>query len=174
MGTGPGKLVLDLFPEIKNDKQKQAQLIQEYLEAYRKNMTLKTKAYPGVFEFLDQWQELLALVTNKPKELALPLMQELGFNKYQWVVQLGANSLKEKKPSALPLQKAMELAQVSPEQTVMIGDGLPDVGAAQNAGVTCIAAAYGYTPVQELLSAGAQFSMDRFEQLPEVLEHIFN
>ncbi len=174
MGTGPGKLVLDLFPELKNsDSSKKKQIIHEYLQAYHDNMTKNTTVYPGVFDFLDQWQGQLALVTNKPEFLAKPLMEKFGFNKYSWVTQIGGDSLSEKKPHPLPLIKSMETAGVNNQQTVMIGDGFPDVEAAQNANIPCIAVSYGYSPVNELLTAGAYTSINSIFELSNVLSNLF-
>ena len=178
MGTGPIKLVQDILKKTTQNQSKETttqspqepfnqQIFDDYLNAYKEVMTQNTRVYPKVMEFLKSWRGLLALVTNKPQDLAFTLMEELGFNKFSWVIQIGGDTFDVKKPDPFPLQRAIDLAGVKKDEAVMVGDGLPDVGAAKSLGIPCVAVSYGYTHVETLIEAGASTSISCLSQLTQ-------
>ena len=66
IGDGLTKLVNDFFPEFIIDSRENTQRVDEFLELYRgEYLTKLTVLYPGVFEFLQNYQGPKALVTNK-------------------------------------------------------------------------------------------------------------
>jgi len=52
--------------------------------------------------------------------------------------------LENKKPHPEPLLYLMELYQVTPQQTLMVGDSVSDVAAARAAGCPVVALSYGF------------------------------
>ncbi len=63
----------------------------------------------------------LAIITNKPEDFITPILQTLGLIDL-FELQLGGDSLPERKPHPMPLLKACKQLDVSVEQCVMIGD----------------------------------------------------
>jgi phosphoglycolate phosphatase len=107
---------------------------------------LHATLYPGVIDGLDAFKRLglkLAVVTNKPTEFTLPLLERTALAAYFDEVVCG-DTCAEHKPHPMPLLHACSLLQVQPRQAVMIGDSVNDAQAAQAAGMTVLAVPYGY------------------------------
>jgi phosphoglycolate phosphatase len=66
----------------------------------------------------------------------------------------------------------MKAAGIEPKHTVMVGDGLPDMGAARRAGVQAIACGYGYCSVDRLIQAGAAHVIQSPFELESLLKEI--
>lgn len=173
IGEGLKKLVYDLFPEAHGNPAELEKLEADFFQAYEAHLLKKTTVYPGVQEFLKKWPGKIAVVTNKYEKLAVRTLEGLGLlqhpMKHPWVCVFGAETFPKKKPDPLPLIEAMKLAGCTPEETVMIGDGLPDVQAAQAAGIRSIACTYGYCHPDKLRAHGAEVFLSSFSELESVL-----
>lgn len=102
--------------------------------------------YPGVLEGLNAFKRLglkLSVVTNKPTEFTLPLLERTALAPYFDAVVCG-DTCAEHKPHPMPLLHACALLNVPTEKAVMIGDSLNDAQAALAAGMTVLAVPYGY------------------------------
>ena len=116
---------------------------------------LHSKVYPGVIEGLQRLQAMglhLAVVTNKPHEFTMPLLERTDLYKYFDVVVSG-DSCAEKKPHPLPLFYACNELDVHEAEAVFIGDSMNDAQAAQAAQMPVLILPYGYNegrPVEDL------------------------
>ena len=77
------------------------------------------------------------------------------------------------KPNPQILLDAMVENGVDPGETVMIGDTTFDILLAKNAGVFGIGVKWGYHEPSELMEAGALRVIDRFDELPGVLQGLW-
>ncbi len=170
IGEGLKPLISSCFPEAKNNPAELDAIDRDFYAAYRQNLVVKTTVFPGVVDFLEKTERQFAIVTNKYIDLTEQTLQSLGLDLHPWVRVYGSDSLPEKKPHPLPLQEVMKAAGAKPEQTVMVGDGLPDMGAARRAGVQAIACGYGYCAAEKLIQAGASHVI----QSPFELESLLN
>ncbi|WSQ07305.1 HAD family hydrolase [Streptomyces sp. NBC_01231] len=66
-----------------------------------------------------------------------------------------ADDVDEGKPSPEPVEHALELAGVAPEQAVFVGDTVWDMRAGSRAGVRCVGVLCGGIPRTDLAGAGA-------------------
>jgi phosphoglycolate phosphatase len=172
IGEGLKQFVFNLFPEVSGNQIELAKLERDFFELYEQHLLIKTKVYPGAIEFLENWRGLLAIVTNKNYVFAEQVVAGLPLHRFPWVRVFGADSLARRKPDPLPLIEAMKAAGVTPEETIMIGDGLPDMRAARAAGVRSIAIGFGYTNPQLLMNEGAAVLLNSFSELASVLENL--
>ncbi len=172
IGEGLKKLVHELFPETHGNPEEQARLEADFFQAYEDHLLKKTTVYPGVQEFLKKWPGKIAVVTNKYEKMAVQTLEGLGLMTHPWVCVFGAETFPKKKPDPLPLIEAMKLADCKPEETLMIGDGLPDLYAARAAGVRSIACTYGYCKPELLKEHGATVFANTFTQLEEVVSQL--
>ena len=155
IGEGLRKFLADFFPEFQNSVPADYKHVEElFLKTYEEEMYLRTRPFPGVLEFLKKYEGPKGIVTNKNEYLARKIVQHLGLDKIIWVGVFGADTFSEKKPHPLPLLEMMKRAQRDATNTFMIGDGTPDMKAAQAAGVRAIAVSFGYTQVELLQSYG--------------------
>ncbi|KAB7628152.1 phosphoglycolate phosphatase [Alkalilimnicola sp. S0819] len=145
-------------------------VLERFFHHYGEHMLERTRPYPGVPETLAALREAglrLAVVTNKPSRFVAPLLEGLELGPFELL--LGGDSLPEKKPHPLPLLHAARQLGVEPAQTLMVGDSLNDVEAAQAAGMGIICVPYGYNHGQDIRAAGADAVLEHFAQLNNYL-----
>lgn len=133
-----------------------------FLDAYKSKLVEKTVLYPGVKACLDLFQQQgikMAVVTNKPHALSLPILDALGIAEYFCLV-LGGDSLEQKKPDPMPLCHAMDELNISPIETLMVGDSKTDIDAAKSALVASVGVSYGYDRSLPIQQCGADVLVD--------------
>lgn len=172
IGEGLRKLISDFFPEEQAFPERAHQLEREFLTIYEERMLNQTGVFPGVIEFLQKWQGPIGIITNKNEAPAKILVQHLELHRFPWVEVFGGDSLREKKPSPYPLQKMMALAGRDPEQTLMIGDGIPDMLSAQRAGVRSVAIGFGYTHLDILKQYQPAACLSHYSELDKLIESL--
>lgn len=179
IGEGLMPLIYSCFPEALEDRVQLDSIAEEFGRVYEANLLKTTKIFDGISEVLEfltisdaRPSTQIAIVTNKRLSWTQTTLAGLKLDRFPWVRVFGVDSLPERKPHALPLLEVMKAANVNPQNTVMVGDGLPDMGAAVNAGIHAIACAYGYCSVEKLKAAGASVVADTPYHLPEALEVI--
>ena len=88
------------------------------------------------------------IVTNKPGWLTEPLLQALDLYDRSAVV-ISGDTLELSKPHPAPLLLAADRLNVAPGHCVYVGDAERDITAAKAAGMTALAATYGYIGTQD-------------------------
>ncbi len=145
------------------------QLHQAFLVYYADNLANKSVLYDGCLDMLEDLKNAnmqLAICTNKPIALALPLVKEFGLTGYFHTIK-GGDSFKYNKPDGRHiLSTAMEL--MGNGNIVMIGDSISDISAAKNAKVPSIGVSFGYSdpPVAEL---GPDYMVDTLNEIPPLM-----
>ena len=118
----------------------------EFLDRYADAICNESVLFDGLSELLDELDRLSCpwgIVTNKPEQLTLPLVSELGLADRS-ACTISGDTLPVRKPDPAPVLLACELADVEPEHTIYIGDADRDIEAGRRAGTATIAASYGY------------------------------
>ena len=120
--------------------------LERFLAAYDQRLTHHTRPYDGVPDLLDHLQSRevpMAMLTNKPLEQTVSILERFTLSKYfRWSV--GGDGPWPRKPSPDGLRYLMSQAAVGPDATVMIGDSSVDLETARNAGVRICLARYGF------------------------------
>jgi phosphoglycolate phosphatase len=138
-----------------------------FYTAYTTENGKNASVYPGVKAFLKASKAQgcrLGIVTNKPHAFTAPLLELMGLAHW-FGHSVSGDTLATRKPDAAPIHHA--IAQLGGEQatTLMVGDSVTDVRAAQNAGIPAVAVRYGYNygvPVDDL---GADIVVDSLTEL---------
>ncbi|WP_413569324.1 HAD family hydrolase [Bdellovibrio sp. HCB117] len=172
IGEGLKKLIADLFLEDNLEPSQIVELEMEFLRIYEEEMFNRTTIFPGVENFLSSYQGPMAIITNKNEKPAKAILSHLGLDRFPWVNVFGADTLEERKPSPLPLQTMMKLASRTPQDTFMIGDGIPDVLSALRAGVPSIAIGFGYTSISLLEKYEPKGVLGHYQDLHSLLEKL--
>jgi phosphoglycolate phosphatase len=132
---------------------------------YREHLLDETRVYPEVEQTLESLAHLpKAVVTNKPYEFTITLMQGLGLTRY-FAVIIGGDTLPERKPSPLMLLEGAKRCQAEPSKSLMIGDTRLDISAGKAAGMMTCGYVAGFRGRAELLEAGADFLIESFSEL---------
>ena len=114
-----------------------------FMQLYDEHLLDHTRCYPGIEKLLNRYPaEQMAIVTNKPYQLTIKLLEGLGLIRYFKII-VGGDSYSEKKPHPLPVTKALEGLGADPQQAVMIGDHHTDLYSGRGAGTATCFCAYG-------------------------------
>lgn len=139
--------------------------------AYAKRLTTATGLYNGVLAVLSELTSagiILGLITNKPRQFTLPLLQALNIGHYFSDVLCG-DDLPFKKPHPLPVLTALENLSLNTQQVIMVGDSISDIKSAQAAGVKTVAVTYGYNHGVSITDPSngcrADMTIDKIKQL---------
>jgi len=145
-----------------------------FLSFYQDCVCVDSALYSGVKETLTALKERgyrLAIITNKPETFIEPILQGLALTNL-FELQLGGDSLPERKPHPLPLFTACQQLKVSTEQCVMIGDSKNDILAAKAANIDSIGLSYGYNYDEDLAVHQPNYLFDNFNELLTVLDGV--
>jgi len=130
-----------------------------------------SRPYPGVREGLEQLRAAgftLACITNKAAAFTAPLLAALALDGYFALVVSG-DTLARKKPDPMPLLHCCEQLGVAPARTVLVGDSINDVQAANAAGMPVILVSYGYHGRHDVRALGAARVIDSLVELADCL-----
>ena len=130
--------------------------LERFLAAYDARLTHHTRPYDGIPGLLGELQSrsvAMALLTNKPLEQSVRILDAFGLSKYfQWVV--GGDGPWPRKPEPDGIRFLMRAAAAAPSETVLVGDSTIDLQTSRNAGVRICLARYGFgfadVPVTDL------------------------
>lgn len=149
-----------------------------FAEVYRKNFEdLKYKfpvtLFPYVKETLSKIKEdnsnfYLAVATSRSHKSVEELLDQLNIKEYFDYI-LGGNDVIEGKPNPESIFKILSRINGSSEDTLMVGDMKVDMIMGKNAGVNTCGVTYGNGKKTELQEAEANFIIESFKDLLEVL-----
>ncbi len=168
-----GQGVTSLIEKILGDNHSEkAPLIREsFIDYYSEHLFDYTMPYNGVIKTLKTiGRYKKAVISNKREILSIRLLEGLGMAKYFDLIY-GPDSVSERKPSPVPVLKAMETLDSKPEETILVGDSNVDIEAGKKAGVLTVGVAYGYKPIEYLQEADYIIKND-ISELIQIIENI--
>lgn len=125
------------------------ELLDIFIQHYLDGMPGESLPYAGVVRSLERLKAegfRLAVCTNKLERLALPLLKGLKLDVYFDAIA-GGDTFPVRKPDAAHILRTIESARGDATASVMVGDSVNDILAAQNAGIPAIAVPFGYSDV---------------------------
>ena len=128
---------------------------EQCLQLYSSRLAERSRLFPGMRQVLDDLarrQIPWGIVTNKPEYLTLPLLKALNLAE-ECAAAVGGGTTNHNKPHPEPMLHAAARLAADPAGCVMLGDDPRDIQAAHNAGMTGLAAAWGYFLPEENLAA---------------------
>jgi phosphoglycolate phosphatase len=160
IGNGPRVLsrrALDAQESLAADERER--LVEPLLEGYARNYAVQAgklgRVFPGTLEGLRELSAggfKLGVVTNALQHLAETVLARFGIAPHLQIV-VGGDRVVRHKPHPEPLWQACNALDVTPHETLMVGDSINDVAAARAAGCEVVCLPHGYDqgqPVQEL------------------------
>ena len=136
------KIAFDMAPEHPD----YPAMREEFFVNYENAMTVRTYAFDGVAQLLDtlvHHQLAWGIVTNKMARFTDPLVAAMPLlAKAQAVVS--GDTTPHAKPHPEPLFEAARRLRLPPEVCLYVGDDERDIVAGREAGMTTVAATYGY------------------------------
>jgi N-acetyl-D-muramate 6-phosphate phosphatase len=145
----------------------------DFLQRYERRMLDASAVFPDMHAVLESL-ELAAMrwgvVTNKATRLAHPMLAGLGLAP-RCAALVGGDSTGFTKPHPAPLLEAARRMGVAAHRCVYVGDDIRDIQAGRAAGMSTLAAAWGYLGDGEPIAAwGADVVLDTPGALLQWLE----
>lgn len=144
-----------------------------YREIFEKNRkVLVPKLFPQIKETLAALKKagyVLTIASSRSYGSLNEFLQEMGIAPYISYV-LGANSVTHAKPHPEPVLKTMADLGFTADETLVVGDMPVDIRMGQGAGAHTCAVSYGNASREELAAAGADAVIDRFADLPRIIQ----
>lgn len=148
-------------------------LTERFIDLYETHEPDASCIFPGVMETLAALAAggaKLGLCTNKAQRSTEMVVRTLGLDRWLGAV-VGGDALPVRKPHAGHGRAVIEKLGGDIDRAVMVGDSPADMGVARDLGIPSVAVSYGY-PRMPVSSLGANFVIDRFDQLPATLEQL--
>jgi phosphoglycolate phosphatase len=148
----------------------QAEALQIFLGHYAAHKLDYTRAYPGVPEALEEFSQAhmpMAVLTNKPTQMSVQILEGLRLGQYFSVVY-GGDSFAAKKPDPAGVHKILEQFSVAPRDTLFIGDSEVDVQTARNADTIAVTVNHGFGQ-HDRAAHPADLYVDRLTELVPLL-----
>lgn len=139
------RALVDLGLAPQNDEQR-AEDIAQFLTVYASRVARDSALFDGMAALLAALEAAAVpwgVVTNKPAHLSEALLEALALTA-RCAVLIGGDTLALRKPHPLPLVHAATHIGVPANACVYVGDAERDVRAGRAAGMTTMAAAWGY------------------------------
>ena len=131
-----------------------------FLDYYLEHCTEKTQPYQGVLDFLKQ-PIRASILTNKPDAPTRKILSHFGLqDRFEHV--LCGDTTPARKPAPDGLLHILQMVGIAPQDALMVGDDLPDLGAAAAANVPSCALMGGFGKSIELHAANPTFSASDF------------
>lgn len=147
------------------------ELVDGFIAYYRDHIADLSRPFPEVETTLSSLRQSgarLAVLTNKPQVLTVPILEALGLSRHFGAV-CGAGRYDYHKPDARVVAHVLEELGGPGAGAVMIGDSAVDVATARAAGIPVILLSYGYTP-EPAQRLGADAVADSFSALPALID----
>lgn len=144
--------------------------VEAYREYYREKGIWENKLYPGIQEGLERLQKegyILGIASSKPEIFVNQIAEAFGISPYLTVIA-GATLDGSRVKKGHVIREALERLKAPASRVIMIGDRREDVLGAQELGIPCVGALYGYGEEGELSDAGALWMLQESCQVGEL------
>ena len=149
-------------------------LIARYREYQLANHDRLLRAYVGVPEMVSALNAAghpLGVVTSKMTPLAKRALSHVGLGHLVQLV-VGCDLTERHKPDPEPVRFALAQLAVAPARAVFVGDSPYDVRSGRDAGVRTMAVTWGPFSRSVLIEAGADFLVDRPQDIPALVREL--
>ena len=149
--------------------------IEEFIEIYKKyyfDYINETIVYPAVTNTLETLKAngfKLAVLTTKVQDQTENIIEHFKMNLY-FDVLMGRRDGVELKPSAEPLLLICEELNISPVNTMIVGDSELDIRCGKNAGALTCGALYGHREKEILENENPDYLINNFIELKGILD----
>jgi phosphoglycolate phosphatase len=167
VGDGVEVLMSRVLPVAKRDDETMAACVAAFRDDYRRNWNVKTKPYAGVPAMLDGVTKRglkLAVLSNKPDDFTKLCVREL-LRDWRFEMVVGALEGVPRKPHPGGAKRIAKHLNIAETDIIYLGDTAIDMETATAAGMCAVGALWGFRTRDELQDSGAQFILERPEDL---------
>lgn len=153
------------------DRDMAMKLVEKYRERFNVTGIFENKIYPGIADMLKVLKEAgckISIASSKPTVLVERILDHFDIRKYfDSVVGSNLDGTRTKKEEVV--EEALRQLACVKEKTAMVGDRKFDIEGARAFGLIGVGVSFGYAQGNELEEAGADYIVDRVEELQKLL-----
>ena len=167
VGNGINKLLFRALPDKEKTEENVMRMRTHFVPYYDAHNADLSVPYPGIVPLLEELQAkglMIAVASNKYQAATTKLVKHY-FPTIHFVEVLGQREGIAVKPDPSIVFDILKKANVSPEETVYVGDSGGDMQTAINAGVDAIGVTWGFRPRAELESFQPMAIIDKAKDL---------
>lgn len=141
---------------------------------YKNNALYKVPAFPKVLEtlhYLSLKGYILTIASSRSNKSLMEFVHDMGLKEIVSYV-LGADDVTRAKPHPEPVLMTLKKFGCKANEAIVVGDTKYDIEMGRNANVLTCGVTYGNGTRQELEDAGANYLIDDFETLIDILRCI--
>jgi phosphoglycolate phosphatase len=159
------------WSQLAPDATTAARAVALYRERYTRFGAAETTVYPGIVEMLDALSKdkvRLAVATSKDESIAQAVLEHFGLSdRFDAVVGATRDGTRHHKVDVIA--ETLHRLGLRPDGVAMVGDRDHDMLAARQHGLVAVGVLWGFGDRQELAEAGAQWLIEKPDDLPGVL-----
>lgn len=167
VGNGIDKLFERALPEGEKSKENVLRVRKEFVPYYDVHNADDSRPYPGIPELLSYLQDAgfqIAVASNKYQAATQKLIGHY-FPEIHFTAVFGQREGIKVKPDPTVVFDILEIAKVTKEEVLYVGDSGVDMQTAANAGVTACGVTWGFRPRAELEEFSPQYIVDTAEEI---------
>ncbi|TBN03005.1 HAD family hydrolase [Hyunsoonleella flava] len=170
VGHGVKRLIEEAIPQNHLSDTLVNACLSEMMHTYSESCTNKTKPYDGILSLLNSLHDQgvkLSVLSNKEDTLTKKVVRALLPQCLNPVLGLKEEALKKPNPKvALQICSALN---VTPEETIYVGDSNVDMQTAKRANMKAVGVSWGFRDKKELVEAGADYILHKPMDLLKIL-----
>ena len=160
-----------MYPDVGADMAERC--VDAYREIFMESVEeLTPELFPGVSDTLAKLDAMgikMSVASSRQSQSLLYFLERMGVLKYFPYV-LGSDNVAKHKPDPEPVLKTLRELHYAPSDVIVVGDMPVDVAMAHGADVRAIAVTFGNATREELVEAKADYIIDDFKQILEVIQ----
>ncbi len=171
VGDGVPKLISRVLPENVRDEETIADCVAAFRQDYGQNWNVRTKPYDGIPEMLDRMSALglkLAVLSNKPDDVTKLCVRDI-LPSWRFEIVRGWIEGGPRKPDPTSAIEMAESLDHPGEEILYLGDTGIDMKTAKRSGMFGVGALWGFRTREELEKNGARATVERPEQVLDLL-----
>ena len=171
VGNGIDKLFERALPEGEKSKENVLRVRKEFVPYYDIHNADDSRPYPGIPELLSYLQDAgiqITVASNKYQAATQKLIDHY-FPEIHFTAVFGQREGIKVKPDPTVVFDILEVAKVTKEEVLYVGDSGVDMQTAHNGGLTACGVTWGFRSRQELEDAGADHLADTPEALGDYI-----
>lgn len=140
---------------------------------YKNNAVYKVPTFPHVLDTLHLLSKkgyTMTIASSRSNRSLMEYVHDMGLKEIIPYV-LGADDVTHAKPHPEPVLMTLQRFGCQTEDTIVVGDTRYDIEMGRNAGVQTCGVTYGNGTRQELEDAGANYLIDDFKTLVDILSY---
>lgn len=160
-----------MYPDV--DAAMAERCVDAYREIFMESVEeLIPELFPGVSDTLASLDKMgikMSVASSRQSQSLIYFLESMGIIKYFPYV-LGSDNVTKHKPDPEPVLKTLRELDYSPSEVMVVGDMPVDVAMAHGADVRAIAVTFGNATREELVEANADYIIDDFTRILEIVE----